>query len=76
MVWECGEGQTDRQTNTQTAMANIHFTSAMCDVKCNKLCPLTTIYGTLLISYYSMNTDIREIYSLIDRNDIWPAINY
>jgi len=30
-VWECGEGKTD----TQTAVANIHFASAMLHVKCN-----------------------------------------
>jgi len=28
VAWECGDGQTDRQTDTQTAVANIHFASA------------------------------------------------
>ena len=32
-VGKCGEGQTD----TQMAVANIHFASAMPHVKCNKL---------------------------------------
>ena len=31
VVWECSEGQTDRQT----AVANLHFASAMPDAKCN-----------------------------------------
>jgi len=31
VVWECGEGKTD----TQTAVANIHFASAMPHAKCN-----------------------------------------
>jgi len=31
VVWECGEGQTD----TQTAVTNIHFASAMPHAKCN-----------------------------------------
>jgi len=31
LVWECGKGQTD----TQTAVTNIHFTLAMPHVKCN-----------------------------------------
>jgi len=35
-VWECGEEQTDRQTNTQTAVANIHFALAMPHAKCNE----------------------------------------
>jgi len=30
VVWQCGEGQTD----TQTAMTNIHFASATPQVKC------------------------------------------
>jgi len=33
VVWECGEGQRDRQT--QTAVTNIHLTSATPHVKCN-----------------------------------------
>ena len=28
VVWECGEGEIDKHTDTQTAMANIHFASA------------------------------------------------
>jgi len=32
VVWECGEGQPD----TQTAVDNIHFASAMLHAKCNK----------------------------------------
>ena len=38
VVWECGEGQTDRQTrrqDTQTAVTNIHFSSATPHAKCN-----------------------------------------
>jgi len=31
VVWECGEGQTD----TQTAVANVHFALAMPHGKCN-----------------------------------------
>jgi len=29
VVWECGEGQTDRHTGTQTTVTNIHFASAI-----------------------------------------------
>jgi len=29
-VWECGEGQTDRHTDIQTAVATIHFASRLC----------------------------------------------
>jgi len=39
VVWECGEGQsdreTDRHTDTQTVVANIHFVSAMPHAKCS-----------------------------------------
>ena len=45
VVWECGEGQTDRHTDRdrqtdrhtdrQTAVANIHLASAMPQAKCN-----------------------------------------
>jgi len=31
-VWECGEGQAD----TQTAVANMHFASALPHAKCNE----------------------------------------
>jgi len=34
---ECGEGQTDRQSDTQTVVANIHFSSAVPHAKCNEL---------------------------------------
>ena len=33
---EYGQGQTDRHTDTQTAVANIHFASTMPHAKCNK----------------------------------------
>ena len=36
VVWECSEGQTDSHTDTQTAVANIHFASASPHTKCNK----------------------------------------
>jgi len=43
VVWECGEGQTDRQCHTctqinidtQTAVTTTHFDSAMPHAKCN-----------------------------------------
>ena len=37
-MWECSDGQTDIQTDTdiQTAVATIHFASAMPHTKCNK----------------------------------------
>ena len=35
VVWECGEGQTDRVTDTQTAVTNIHFASDTPHAKCN-----------------------------------------
>jgi len=35
VVWECGEGQSDRHTDTQTAVANIYFASATPHVKYN-----------------------------------------
>jgi len=34
VVWECGEGQTDRLTDTQMAVTNIHFASATPHAKC------------------------------------------
>ena len=34
VVWECGEGQTD--TDTQTAVASIHFALATTKAKCNE----------------------------------------
>ena len=33
VMWECGKGQ----TNTHTAVTNIHFASAMPHAKCNKV---------------------------------------
>ena len=35
VVWECGEGQTSRYTDTQTAVTNIRFASATPHLKCN-----------------------------------------
>ena len=35
IVLECGKGQTERLTDTQMSMANIHFASAIPHVKCN-----------------------------------------
>jgi len=35
VVWECCNGQTNRQTHRQTAMANIHFALATPQAKCN-----------------------------------------
>jgi len=35
VVWECGEGQTDRQTDTQLAVTTIHFATATPRAKCN-----------------------------------------
>jgi len=35
VVWECGEGQTDRHTDAQMAVATIYFASAMPHAKCN-----------------------------------------
>jgi len=37
VVWECGEGQTDTQEDTQTAVTNIHFASAAPHAKCKLL---------------------------------------
>jgi len=34
IVWECGEGQTDTQTSTQTAVTNIHFALDTLHAKC------------------------------------------
>ena len=39
VVWQCDEGQT--HTDTQTAVANIHFSPAMPHAKCNKFVGLT-----------------------------------
>jgi len=36
VVWKCGEGQSDRHINTQTAVANIYFASATPHAKFNK----------------------------------------
>jgi len=35
VVWEYSEGQTYRQTDTQTSVTNIHFASAAPHAKCN-----------------------------------------
>jgi len=40
---ECGKGQTD----TQTAVANIHFASAMPHAKCNNMRPMALLPMTL-----------------------------
>ena len=40
VLWECGEGQTDRQT----AVANIHFTSVTHHVKCNNRAIFCLVY--------------------------------
>jgi len=42
-VWECGEGQTD----TQTAVTNIHFTSATPHAKCNYTGAISTLPAPL-----------------------------
>jgi len=34
-VWECGEGQTHRQTDAQTRVTNIHFTLSTTHTKYN-----------------------------------------
>jgi len=56
VVWECGEGHTDRHTDkhtdTQTAVINIHFASTMPHAKCNNVpaCkPATNICNTLAV---------------------------
>jgi len=36
VAWECDEGQTHTQTDTQTAVTTIHFASATPYAKCNK----------------------------------------
>ena len=50
VVWDCGEGQTDkhRHTNTQTAVTNIHFASATPHAKCNQInYPYLNVYHSL-----------------------------
>jgi len=37
LVWGCSEGQTHKHTDTQTAVANIHFALAMPYMKCNEI---------------------------------------
>jgi len=41
VVWECSEGQTD----TETAVANIHFASAMPHVKTSPCGPVSKTLG-------------------------------
>jgi len=41
-VWECGEEQTDTQTDTQTAVINVRFASAMPHAKCNYIATTTS----------------------------------
>jgi len=47
VVWECGEGQTDRRTEStnrhKTTVTNIHFASAEPHAKCNKLLLLSVV---------------------------------
>jgi len=37
VVWECGEAQTDTQTDTQTRVTNTHLASSTTHAKCNYL---------------------------------------
>jgi len=49
VVWECGEGQTDRHIDTQTAVANIRFASATPHAKCNDSDPVYMIQPVVLV---------------------------
>jgi len=53
VVWECGEGQTDRQT--QTAVANIHFASAMPHTR-NVIIALFLAVAYVLTTYLFIRT--------------------
>ena len=44
VVWECGERQTDRQTDTQMAVGYIHFASAVPHAKCNNSMSVAWLY--------------------------------
>ena len=73
VVWECGEEQTDRQTDRQTAVVNIHFASAMTHAKCNKRCmacwwPRVT---------FNLNPPIASLFNVITRAmcSYWPSPN-
>jgi len=46
VVLECDERQTDTQTDTQTAVTNIHFASAMPHAKCNYYYSITATSST------------------------------
>jgi len=35
VMWECGDGQTGRHTDTQTRVSSIHFASSTTHTKCN-----------------------------------------
>jgi len=50
VVLECGDGQTDRHTDRQTHVTNIHFVSSMTHAKCNKTTHASRV--SILISYY------------------------
>jgi len=39
VVWARGDGQTHRQTHTQTSVTNIHFMSSKAHAKCNYILP-------------------------------------
>jgi len=63
---ECSEGQTDRLTDTQTAVANTHFASATPHAKCNNKPDNNLIYNVHIMLRKSriggakaMLTDIR-----------------
>jgi len=58
VVWECGEGQTD----TQMAVTNIHFASAMPHAKCNKMFTLCNICKTMQTNQHCFNIKKLKIY--------------
>ena len=49
VVWECGEGQTHRQTDTQIAVTNMHFTSSIRLAKCNSLGYRVAAFSVILV---------------------------
>jgi len=48
VVWECGDGQTDRDTHRQTAVTSIHFASATPHAKCCNFVDKPTIHGHMV----------------------------
>jgi len=68
VVWECGEGETDRQTDTQMVVTNIQFATATPHAKCDYCKDLYR--STILNSGARQNTNGDLYRQLISEEDV------